>query len=83
MLKKPGGEGKRALVLPKQQYDKRKTSLPNMSWPTPEMYRRNGLGLLSLPEARWALTPDFRPSKPITTNWPELKSLLRFYLSLV
>jgi len=51
ILKKPGGEGKRALVLPKQQYDKRKTSLPNMSWPTPEMYRRNGLGLLSLPEA--------------------------------
>jgi len=51
ILMRPDGVGKRAIVLPKMQYDKRKTRLPNMSWPTPEMYRRHGLGLLSLPEA--------------------------------
>ena len=28
-----------------------------MSWPTPEMYRRHGLGLLSLKEAREDLVP--------------------------
>merc|ERR1719430_1018677 len=50
-MERPDGLGKRAIVLPKMQYDKRKTKLPNISWPSPEMYRRHGLGLLSLPEA--------------------------------
>jgi len=51
VMMRPDGVGKRAIVLPKMQYDKRKTRLPNISWPSPEMYRRHGLGLLSLPEA--------------------------------